>query len=236
MDNSDGESRFNDVFHNMESMKPEPVIEKLVRFNGTTIWVEIIAIPVSHDGEAVIQVILRDVTVRKYYEDQLTYMATYDPMTRVANRNSFIDKLNLAIEQALDSDETLALLFIDLDKFKDINDSLGHGVGDELLIQFAQRLKANIRTADLVGRVGGDEFLVLLKDIDREKVKMIVNRMLADFEEPYTIKGDEIRSTSSIGIAMYPVDGKDSTELIHNADHALYKAKEKRNKFVFHSE
>ena len=129
----------------------------------------------------------------------------------------------------------LAVLYVDLDKFKDVNDSLGHGVGDELLIQFAKRLEGNIRNVDVVGRVGGDEFLVLLKDIEKDKIEMIVKRMLANFNEPYMIKGNEIHSTSSIGIAMYPVDGNDSTKLIHNADQALYRAKEKRNHFEFFS-
>ena len=134
-----------DVFHNLEMVKTEPMVEKLVRFDGTKIWVEVIAIPVNYDGEMVIQVILRDVTVRKYYEDQLTYMATYDPMTGVVNRSSFIVALNQAVEQANESEGTFAVLYIDLDKFKYINDSLGHGVGDELLIQFAKRLGRNIR-------------------------------------------------------------------------------------------
>ena len=128
---ADDKSHFMEVFHDLEMVKTEPMIEKLVRFDGTKIWVEIIAIPVKHDGEMVIQAIIRDVTVRKYYEDQLTYMATYDPMTGVANRSSFIEALDQAIEQANESEETFAVLYIDLDKFKNINDSLGHGVGDD---------------------------------------------------------------------------------------------------------
>ena len=104
------------------------------------------------------------------------------------------------------------------------------------LFNLRRDLEGNIRNVDVVGRVGGDEFLVLLKDIERGTIEMIVKRMLADFEKPYLIKGNEIHSTSSIGIAMYPIDGKDSTELIHNADQALYRAKEKRNHFEFFSE
>ena len=122
---------------------------------------------------------------------------------------------------------------MDLDKFKDVNDTLGHGIGDELLIQFTKRLKGNVRNVDVVGRVGGDEFLVLLKGIGKDNLEIIVERMLASFYEPYLIKGNDIRATSSIGIAMYPIDGNNSTELIHNADQALYRAKEKRNHFEF---
>jgi diguanylate cyclase (GGDEF)-like protein/PAS domain S-box-containing protein len=231
---ADGKLHFMDAFHNLGIVKTEPMIEKIVRIDGTKIWVEIIAIPVKHDGEMVIQAIIRDVTVRKYYEDQLTYMATYDPMTGVINRSSFILALDQVIEQANKSAETFAVLYIDVDKFKHINDSLGHGVGDELLIQFAKRLGRNIRNLDVVGRIGGDEFLILLKDIAKDKIEMIVKRMLANFTEPYMIKGNEIHSTSSIGIAMYPVDGKDSTMLIQRADQALYKAKEQRNVFRFY--
>lgn len=222
------------LFNDLE-MKPEPLVVKLMRFTGISIWVEIIAIPVNHNGEVVIQAILRDVTVRKYYEDQLTYMATFDPMTGVANRSSFIETLNQAIEQAKETGGLLAVIYVDLDKFKNVNDSLGHGVGDELLIQFAKRLAGNIRNVDVVGRVGGDEFLVLLKDIEKDRIEMIVKRMLANFNEPYLIKGNDVHATSSIGIAMYPTDGNDSTELIHNADQALYRAKEKRNHFEFFS-
>lgn len=232
----DGKSRFQKVLHKTGTMKPEPMIEKLLRRNGTSIWVEIIAIPVKHDREVVIQAILRDVTVRKYYEDQLTYMATYDPMTGVANRNSFIETVDHAIEQAQESGEALAVLYIDLDKFKNINDSLGHGVGDELLIQFAKRLVSSVRNVDVVGRVGGDEFLVLLRNSPKENVEVVVQRIHAKLFEPYKIKNNEIHSTSSIGIAMYPNDGNDSATLIHNADRALYKAKVKRNQFVFNGE
>lgn len=227
---------FMGVFQNTEMVRTEPMIEQLIRLDGTKIWAEIIAIPVHYDGERVIQAIIRDVTVRKYYEDQLTYMATYDPMTGVVNRSSFLDALDQVIEQANKSEETFAVLYIDLDKFKEINDSLGHSAGDELLIQFATRLRANVRNLDQVGRVGGDEFLVLLRNIGKEKVETIVKRMLANFNEPYRFGGEVIYSTSSIGIAMYPEDGTESTELIHNGDQALYKAKEKRNHFEFYSD
>lgn len=227
------EQHFMEIFHNLEMVKTEPMIEQLARLDGTKIWVEIIAIPVKYDGEVVIQAILRDVTVRKYYEEQLTYMATYDPMTGVVNRSSFIVTLDQIIEQAKESEETFAVLYIDLDKFKNVNDTLGHGVGDELLIQFAKRLESNIRDLDVVGRVGGDEFLILLRDIEKEKIEKIVKRMLENVNEPYMIGDNKIHSTSSIGIAMYPIDGKDSAKLIHNADQALYRAKEKRNHFEF---
>lgn len=220
----------------LEGTNTEPIIERFVRFDGVKIWVEIIAIPIEYDGEVVIQAVLRDVTVRKYYEDQLRYMATYDPMTGVVNRASFITALDEVIEQANESGETFAVLYIDLDKFKDVNDTFGHNVGDELLIQFAKRLGESIRHLDVVGRVGGDEFLILLRDVNREKIEMIVKRMHENLREPYLIQENEIFATSSIGIAMYSADGENSEKLIHSADQALYKAKEKRNYFKFYNE
>ncbi len=233
---AEDKSHLLETFHDLEMVKTEPMIEKFVRFDGTKIWVEIIAIPVNHNGEMVIQAIIRDITVRKYYEDQLTYMATYDPMTGVVNRGSFIEALDQVIEQANESEETFAVLYIDLDKFKNINDSLGHGVGDELLIQFAKRQGRSIHNSSVIGRIGGDEFLILLRDISKGKIEMIAKQMLANFNEPYMIQNNEIHSTASIGIAMYPVDGKDSTKLIHKADQALYRAKQQRNHFEFYSE
>lgn len=214
----------------------EPIIERFVRFDGVKIWVEIIALPLKYDGEVVIQAVLRDVTVRKYYEDQLRYMATYDPMTGVVNRASFIKVLDEAIEQANDSQEIFAVLYLDLDKFKDVNDAFGHNFGDELLIQFAERLGANIRHLDVVGRVGGDEFLILLRNVTQEKVGKIVERMHKNLNASYNIQGHEIVATSSIGIAMCSADVKDSETLIHHADQALYKAKERRNYFKFYNE
>ena len=222
--------RVMDALKSLEAVKTEPMIEKFVRFDGTTIWVEMIAIPVQHEGEKVIQTILRDITVRKYYEDQLTYMATYDPMTGVVNRSSFIETLDKAVEQK----DAFAVLYLDLDRFKSINDSLGHAVGDELLIQFASKMRDNIRSEDAVGRIGGDEFLILLQDMNPVKVEKIVSRMLKHFSEPYVIAGQEVLATSSIGIAMYPADGADVATLMDKADQALYKAKEKRNHFEFY--
>lgn len=223
------------IFQQDEMLKMEPTVEQLVRLDGQKIWVEVIAIPVQYENEMVIQAILRDVTVRKYYEDQLTYMATHDPMTEVVNRSTFIEELDKTIEEANITQEMFALLFIDLDKFKEINDSFGHGIGDTLLIQFAKRMKEKVRHRDVVGRIGGDEFLILLRDIDKGKVEALVKRMHDHFSQPYLIKDQELLSTSSIGIAMYPVDGESSKVLMQKADNALYKAKEQRNHIEFHS-
>lgn len=229
----DANSDLTRVLRQEEMIKTEPTIEQLRRVDGTKIWVEIIAIPVQYEGGMVIQAILRDVTVRKYYEDQLTYMATHDPMTDVVNRSTFMDELSSAIEESTESEEIFALLYVDLDKFKEINDSLGHGMGDLLLIQFAERMKQNVRHRDVVGRIGGDEFLILLRDIDRKKVDSLVKRMHANFSLPYVIEGQEIIATSSIGVALYPEDATSSDQLMQFADEALYKAKKVRNHYRY---
>lgn len=229
----DADSDLTRVFRQEEMIKTDPTIEQMRRLDGTKIWVEIIAIPVQYEGGMVIQAILRDVTVRKYYEDQLTYMATHDPMTDVVNRSTFMDELSSAIEESTESEEIFALLYVDLDKFKEINDSLGHGIGDLLLIQFSERMKQNVRHQDVVGRIGGDEFLILLKDIDRKKVDSLVKRMHANFSKPYVIEGKEIIVTSSIGVALYPEDAASSDQLMQFADEALYKAKEVRNHYRY---
>jgi diguanylate cyclase (GGDEF)-like protein/PAS domain S-box-containing protein len=222
------------VFKNQEMIKPDPIIEKLIRFDGTEIWAEVIAIPVEHDGELVIQAIMRDVTERKNYEDQLEYLAFHDPLTGLSNRRSFTENLERSIEEAKVAGEVFAVLYLDMDKFKDINDSLGHEVGDELLKQFAKRMQDNVRTSDVVGRVGGDEFLILLRNIDTNKIKKYVKRMHTAFQKPYSIKGKEITVTSSIGISMYPLNGDSPKILIRNADQALYSAKMRRNQFRFY--
>lgn len=229
----ESESELIRLLRQEEMVKIEPTIQRLNRIDGTNIWVEIIAIPVKFEGEMVIQAIIRDVTVRKYYEDQLTYMATHDPMTDVVNRSTFMEVLDKRIEEVKVTKEMLALLFIDLDKFKEINDTLGHGVGDSLLIQFAKRMKENIRQEDIIGRIGGDEFLILLKGMDKNEIHTIVKRMHSNFGKPYVIEGKEIIATSSIGVALYPEDAMSSDKLMHFADEALYKAKEVRNHYQY---
>lgn len=229
----ESESELFRLLRQEEMVKIEPTIQRLNRMDGTNIWVEIIAIPLKFEGEMVIQAIVRDVTVRKYYEDQLTYMATHDPMTDVVNRSTFMEVLDKKIEEAKVTKEMLALLFIDLDKFKEVNDTLGHGKGDSLLIQFAKRMKENIGQEDIIGRIGGDEFLILLKDIDKKKVNAIVKSMHSNFSQPYVIDGKEVIATSSIGIALYPEDAMSSDKLMGFADEALYKAKEVRNHYQY---
>ena len=215
--------------------KQEIMIEQFIRFDGKVIWAEMIAMPIIFKGEAVIQVLFRDITEKKKYESQLEFLAFHDPLTGLTNRRHFIEVMGRKIEEAKSEEKRLAVMYIDIDKFKGINDSLGHDTGDELLKQFANRMKENVRKNDVLCRIGGDEFLVLLSDIKEEKcIGEIVERLYVAFQIPYKIKDQEFVVTSSIGISIFPESATDSRSLILHADQALYKAKEKRNRIVFH--
>lgn len=213
----------------------EPIIERLLRFDGETIWVEIIAMAIVFEGESVIQILLRDITSKKKYDAQLEFLAFHDPLTGLTNRRYFTTQINQAIENAEKKNHMLAVMYIDIDKFKRINDSLGHDVGDQLLKQFANRLKEHVREEDVLCRIGGDEFLILLNGLKDKKIALeIVSRLHKAFQVPYLIDNQRIVATSSIGFAMFPENGIDSKILISRSDAALYLAKEQRNVFQFY--
>ena len=176
-----------------------------------------------------------DVTERKQSEDRLAYLANYDPLTGLPNRFLFRDRLTHAMHAADRQHNRVALLFVDLDNFKNINDSLGHAAGDELLEQVAGRLGAVVRSTDTVSRLGGDEFTVILENIahDEEAVRVAAH-VLEQSVRPYVLGAREVYVTSSVGIAMYPQDGDSVDLLLMNSDAAMYRAKENgRNAFEF---
>jgi diguanylate cyclase (GGDEF)-like protein/PAS domain S-box-containing protein len=225
------ENKMNLLSHN----KQEKITERFVRFDGKIIWAEMISIPIKFKGKAATQVLFRDITEKKNYESQLEFLAFHDPLTGLTNRRYFIEIMSRKIKESKNEENRLAVMYIDIDKFKDINDSLGHDIGDELLKQFANRLKENVRKNDILCRMGGDEFLVLLTDIKGEKyVEEVAERLYAAFQIPYKMKGQEMVVTSSIGIAFFSESATDSRTLILHADQALYKAKEQRNQIVFY--
>lgn len=178
----------------------------------------------------------RDITERKNYEAQLERMAFYDYLTGVSNRRLFMDRLEFSIAHAKRHHQSFALLSLDFDRFKWVNDTLGHDVGDELLIEFVQRVKKCIREVDTLARLGGDEFMVLIPYVtSQEDLKNIADRILTALQVPWNIHGHEFVTTSSIGIAIYPQAGTDITTLMKHADQALYKAKQfGRNNYQFY--
>jgi diguanylate cyclase (GGDEF)-like protein/PAS domain S-box-containing protein len=214
--------------------KLERIEQKITLLDGKLIYAEGIATTIQYNDKPAIQFIFRDVTERKNYEEKLEYLAFHDPLTGLTNRTMFMEIIGEAIKETKGKQTTFAIMYLDIDKFKNINDSLGHDVGDELLKQFAKRLESSVSESDTLCRIGGDEFLVLLKDIeDKQYVRNIAERMVDEFQAPYKIQGHEIEVTSSIGISIYPEDGISSKTLIRNADQALYEAKKERNKYRF---
>ncbi len=180
--------------------------------------------------------VFTDISVLKRSEEKLEHLANHDPLTGLANRSLLIDRLEQVINRLRREPDNLAVLYLDLDRFKKVNDTQGHPVGDTLLQEAATRLQAAIRVSDTVGRLGGDEFLILVEGYDNiNDVKYVAENIRQTIEQPFLINGNKLYISVSIGISLYPVDGKDSSTLIRNADSALYRAKETgRNNFSFY--
>jgi diguanylate cyclase (GGDEF)-like protein/PAS domain S-box-containing protein len=194
-----------------------------------------------HDEQGVVLnyvAVMRDISNIKQSQQQLEYLANYDALTGLGNRNLFLTQLKVGIERAARHRRGLALIFIDLDNFKVINDTLGHDVGDQLLSEVARRLKICVRQEDTVCRLGGDEFTVYVEDFaDPQLLVSTAQRLVQAVSEPYQITGHDIFVTASIGISTYPNDGATISELVKNADVAMYKVKEQgRNGFQFFRE
>jgi len=177
----------------------------------------------------------RDITEQKRAEEQIRHMAHYDALTELPNRMLLHDRIGQAIAQAQRNQEVLAVLFIDLDRFKTVNDSLGHAVGDRLLKTVAGRLESCTRGSDTIARIGGDEFVVLLGDLkEPEDAGHVAQKVLDALAEPLMIDGHELKVTPSVGICAYPHDGQDVETLMRNADTAMYYAKQMgRNNYQF---
>jgi diguanylate cyclase (GGDEF)-like protein len=192
---------------------------------------------VSFRGKKVLCVVSRDITPRKLAERQLIYTATHDPLTGLVNRLLLYDRLAQELARARRYNKMIGLVYIDLDRFKEINDSLGHSVGDQLLKAVGTRLKSLLRESDTLARMGGDEYMFVLGDIvNPDDVERIVKSVLASIRKPFDLEGIKHHITASVGISLYPVDGSDSEILIKAADLAMYFAKsEGRDSFKRYS-
>ncbi|MBS1793692.1 MAG: diguanylate cyclase [Acidobacteria bacterium] len=169
---------------------------------------------------------IRDITDRYQYLLSLESLAFHDPLTRVANRRKFQEEVERAIEKAQETGDGFALLYIDLNRFKAVNDTLGHETGDELLKYVAARLASVLRKPDTVARLGGDEFGLLLNKCDAHGVEIVVERLLDNVQRPFQVGAHTLVADLSIGAAFYPEDGKNLTELLRVADVAMYRAKQ----------
>lgn len=185
-----------------------------------------------------IAAIIRDVTDKKVAEEKILHQAHYDSLTDLPNRFLALDRLAELLVKAQRNNDKVAVLFLDLDDFKKINDTLGHEIGDKLLMESAERLRTALRNEDTVGRLGGDEFIILLKGIlDASDTLPITENLLKKFREPFKIDGRELILTVSVGISVYPEDGRTPSQLLRNADAAMYQAKALgRNTYSFFTE
>jgi diguanylate cyclase (GGDEF)-like protein/PAS domain S-box-containing protein len=212
-----------------------PDVHYIVPQTGREGWVSAVYRPHSDAAGKVVGVIglIRDITERKTAEQQIEYQAYHDALTGLANRRLFQEHLSLALALAQRRHTCVAVLFLDLDHFKVINDSLGHSVGDALLKQVSKRLRASVRDGDTVARVGGDEFTIVLQEIARpEDAATVAKKVLRNITEPIEVNGHKLYVTTSIGVTVYPQDGDDAETLLKTADAAMYRAKgEGRNTY-----
>ena len=209
------------------------------RQNGEVypVWMTISCVR-DDQGEALHYVaVFSDITSIKQTQSQLEHLAHHDSLTNLPNRLLFEDRLEHALAQAKRQNRQLAVLFLDLDRFKNINDSLGHAMGDELLKEVANRLQNILRDDDTAARLGGDEFTILVENVDDPSQAAVVASKIQDkFKAPFKIAGRELHVTASIGISIYPEDGKDVADLTKNADAAMYQAKEQgRNNYRYYT-
>ncbi len=206
-----------------------------VRKNGASFPLELTASEVRVEARRLYIASARDITARKEVEQHIMYLANHDALTGLPNRNLLQDRIRQAVAQARRSKERGAVLFIDLDQFKTINDSLGHDVGDLLLKAVAERLVSGLRSEDTVARQGGDEFIVVLPRVtNAQDAGTVAQELLDAIAPPYQVKGNELHAGASIGIAIFPDDGEDGDTLLKNSDTAMYHAKEAgRNNYQF---
>ncbi|WP_243372744.1 diguanylate cyclase [Geotalea sp. SG265] len=209
--------------------------ERFVRFDMADIDVEVSGVPFTFNGEPAVQIIFRDITERTLAKRRLEQLAHYDVLTSLPNRALFFDRFSTVLEQGSRYGLSFALLYMDLDRFKEINDRQGHDVGDLLLQKVAQRLNDCVRKADTVARLGGDEFAVILSRIKVPgDASVVAERIINELTKPFDLRRCQGSIGVSIGISIFPEDGADMEILLKKADTAMYQAKQSGGGFRFY--
>jgi len=210
------------------------------RKDGSLFYEEITITPIKDEQGTITHYVAtgKDITERMRDQERLQHMAHHDALTDLPNRNLFLDRLQQALNRARWHQRLVAVMFLDLDRFKNINDTLGHNTGDQLLLQISKRLKSSVRDGDTIARFGGDEFALLLDDIQSDNdVSSLARKLLDTLEDPFRIGQHEFYVTASIGISLFPADGEDAETLLRNADVAMYRAKDLgKNNYQFYSD
>jgi len=201
-------------------------------------WQTVTAVKDNQDNISHFVSVFSDITEKKMTEEHIQHLAHHDALTNLPNRLLFNERLGQAIKHAGRNKKIVALLFLDLDRFKNINDSLGHPAGDDILQKISQRLLEQVRGEDTVARLGGDEFTILLDSLDCDQDAILVAQKVLDaFAAPFPIRGHQLSLTVSIGIGLYPQDGTNVDTLLRNADAAMYRAKEQgKNNYQFYTQ
>lgn len=230
-----------EAWHRLVSDQESIALElRMIGPNHMTSWVHLMASPLhDHDGKLLGYLgAISDISELKAAQIQMETLAFFDPLTGLANRRLFKNRLEKSVKQATRSGNSMALLFLDMDQFKRVNDTLGHDAGDVLLKEVANRLNQTVRENDTVSRIGGDEFTILLTDISSvQDVRVVADKILRSMAKPIRVKGQDILTSVSIGITLTPDDSQDTNVLMKNADLAMYSAKEQgRNNYQFFSE
>jgi diguanylate cyclase (GGDEF)-like protein/PAS domain S-box-containing protein len=225
----DDRERLTGEIGDWEAALQEPRLHEFkgVRKDGAMLYVEASITHMTYDGELVVLALLRDVTERKEAEETIRELAYYDALTGLPNRILLRDRLTMALAQAQRAGRKLAVMMLDLDKFKEVNDTMGHAAGDILLKAVADRLTGALRKHDTVSRLGGDEFIIVIPEVmSEDDLSMLAQKVLDVVRAPLTIDGHRVAVGSSIGVALYPDDGIDIETLMQHADAAMYKAKQ----------
>lgn len=232
----EGREGFLDLHKKVMNGESGKFVFKVKGLQGTERWLETHAAPMMENDGTVSSLlgITRDITKRKIDEEKISYMANYDTLTGLPNRAKLNEQFDYILNLAKRNNSHFALMFLDIDNFKNINDTLGHSTGDELLITIAERLSSSLREIDTVARLGGDEHIILLPDTSANEAEFIAQKILSLINKPIAIGKHKLNVSASIGISIFPHDGKDKDTLFKNADTAMYLAKNGgRNDFAF---